>query len=54
MMEYQGQGWLDLNSNSGLREGTSSPQTNICVCSVCDMDGDLSLKSVYKGKTYYF
>jgi len=53
MMEYQGQGWLDPNSNAAYaKEGVSTDEHPLCP--VCGMDGDRSLKSVYKGKTYYF
>ncbi len=53
MMEYQGQGWMNPNSNQAyckLRISTDEHP----VCVVCEMDGDPALKSVYKGKTYYF
>lgn len=53
MMEYQGQGWLDPNSNSVYAKAPVSTDEHP-LCPVCEMDGDPSLKSVYKGKTYYF
>ncbi len=53
MMEYQGQGWLDPNSNQAYAKRRISTDEHP-VCPVCDMDGDPALKSVYKGKTYYF
>jgi len=52
MMEYQGQGWLDPNSNSAYAKHVSTDEHPLCP--VCEMDGDPSLKSVYQGKTYYF
>jgi YHS domain-containing protein/putative intracellular protease/amidase len=53
MMEYQGQGWLDPDSNSAYREAPLSTDEHP-LCPVCEMEVDRSLKSVYKGKTYYF
>lgn len=53
-MEYQGQGWLNSQSNAeyaAVRVSTDSHP----LCPVCEMDVDptTALKSVYKGKTYY-
>jgi putative intracellular protease/amidase/YHS domain-containing protein len=53
MMEYQGQGWLDPNSNQAYAKARLSTDEHP-VCPVCEMDADPTLKSVYKGKTYYF
>ncbi len=53
MMEYQGQGWLDPNSNSAYAKAPVSTDQHP-LCPVCGMDGDPSWKSVYQGKTYYF
>lgn len=54
-MEYQGQGWLDANSNAmyAKAEVSSSDHPH---CPVCGMDVDAATapKSAYKGKTYYF
>jgi len=52
MMEYQGHGWLDPDSNSAYAKRVSTDEHPLCP--VCEMDGDPSLKSVYKGKAYYF
>lgn len=52
-MEYQGQGWLDANSNA-VYARTLEQTSDHPVCPLCGMDVDVSLKSVYKGKTYYF
>jgi putative intracellular protease/amidase/YHS domain-containing protein len=53
MMEYQGRGWLNPNSNQAYAKArVSTDQHPVCI--VCEMDGDPALKSVYKGKTYYF
>lgn len=53
MMEYQGRGWLDPNSNQKFAKPQVSTQEHP-ICPVCSMDADHSLKSVYKGKSYYF
>jgi YHS domain-containing protein len=52
-MEYQGEGWLDPNSNQAYAKARVSTDEHP-VCPVCEMDGDPSIKSVYKGKKYYF
>jgi transcriptional regulator GlxA family with amidase domain/YHS domain-containing protein len=53
MMEYQGQGWLNPNSNQAYAKVRASTDERP-VCIVCSMDADPALKSVYKGKNYYF
>jgi putative intracellular protease/amidase/YHS domain-containing protein len=53
MMEYQGQGWLNSNSNQAYAKARVSTEAHP-VCPVCAMDADPALKSVYKGKNYYF
>src|SRR6266446_315631 len=54
-MEYQGQGWMDANSNQAYAVAPVSTAEHP-VCPVCGMDVDpkTSPKSVYKGTTYYF
>jgi putative intracellular protease/amidase/YHS domain-containing protein len=52
-MEYQGQGWLDANSNQVYAKALVSTDEHP-LCPVCGMDGDPSFKSAYKGKAYYF
>lgn len=54
-MEYQGQGWMNPDSNSVYAKVRTSTDEHP-ICSVCDMDVDVATapKSVYKGKTYYF
>ena len=54
-MEYQGQGWMNPDSNTVYAKVRTSTDEHP-VCSVCDMDVDRATapKSVYKGKTYYF
>jgi transcriptional regulator GlxA family with amidase domain len=54
-MEYQGQGWLDPNSNQNYRVRRASTSAHP-LCAVCDMEVDPASapRSVYDGKTYYF
>jgi len=54
-LEYQGQGWLNANSNQMYAKARVSTDEHP-LCPVCDMEVDpkTSPKSVYKGKTYYF
>ncbi len=52
-MEYQGEGWKDAQSNSRYAAAFVQ-RPGHPVCPVCGMDPDTSLKSVYKGRTYYF
>ena len=53
MMEYQGQGWLNPDSNRAYAETPVSTDAHP-LCPVCSMNGDQALQSVYQGKTYYF
>ena len=53
MMEYQGQGWLDPNSNQGYNKRRVSTDAHP-VCPVCSMDANPTLKTVYQGRNYYF
>jgi putative intracellular protease/amidase/YHS domain-containing protein len=53
MMEYQGQGWLNAESNQAYAKLSVSTAEHP-LCPICSMDVDPELKSVYKGKTYYF
>jgi len=54
-MEYQGQGWLNPNSNAAYAVARVSTDAHP-LCPVCTMDVDpkTALKSAYQGKTYYF
>lgn len=54
-MEYQGQGWMNPDSNSVYAKLRTSID-NHPVCAVCSMaiDPASAPKTVYKGKTYYF
>src|ERR1700751_2883188 len=54
-LEYQGKGWMNAASNSIYanyekpKKATTGP-----LCPVCSMEGNPSISSNYKGKTYYF
>ena len=54
-MEYQGQGWMNPDSNQIYATALVSTAEHP-LCAVCGMDVDpkISPKSVYKGTTYYF
>lgn len=54
-LEYQGQGWMNPDSNQ-LYAATPVSTAGRTVCPVCGMNVDpaTAAKSVYKGKTYYF
>jgi len=54
-MEYQGQGWMNADSNQVYAKAPVSTAEHP-LCAVCGMDVDpkTSPKSVYKGTTYYF
>jgi transcriptional regulator GlxA family with amidase domain len=54
-MEYQGQGWMNPDSNevyAAVRTSTAAHP----LCPICEMEVDpkLAPKSAYKGQTYYF
>jgi putative intracellular protease/amidase/YHS domain-containing protein len=54
-MEYQGQGWMNADSNQ-VYASTPVSTAEHPLCPVCGMDVDpkTAPKSVYKGTTYYF
>ncbi|PYL49154.1 MAG: hypothetical protein DMF40_02815 [Verrucomicrobia bacterium] len=54
-MEYQGQGWMNPNSNQ-VYATTPVSTAEHPLCPVCGMDVDpkTAPKSVFQGKTYYF
>lgn len=54
-LEYQGQGWMNADSNQVYASAPVSTP-NHPLCPVCGMDVDpkSSPKSVFNGKTYYF
>jgi putative intracellular protease/amidase/YHS domain-containing protein len=55
VMEYQGQGWMNPESNQIYASAPVSTAEHP-LCPVCGMDVDPSTapKSVFQGKTYYF
>jgi putative intracellular protease/amidase/YHS domain-containing protein len=54
-MEYQGEGWMNADSNQVYAMAPVSTQKHP-LCAVCGMDVDpkIAPKSVFKGATYYF
>jgi transcriptional regulator GlxA family with amidase domain len=54
-LEYQGQGWMNADSNQAYAARRVSTDQHP-LCAVCDMDVDSSKspKSSYRGHTYYF
>jgi transcriptional regulator GlxA family with amidase domain len=54
-MEYQGQGWMNADSNQVYAVAPVSTAEHP-LCPACGMDVDVATapKSVFKGKTYYF
>jgi len=54
-MEYQGQGWMNPDSNQLYAQAPVSTDEHP-LCPVCEMEVDpkTAPKSAYKGKTYYF
>jgi YHS domain-containing protein len=54
-MEYQGQGWMNQNSNQVYAQAFTEDEAHHS-CPVCRMavDPATAPKSAYKGKTYYF
>ena len=54
-LEYQGQGWLNPNSNAAYANVAATTAKHP-LCPVCDMDLDAATAphADYKGKTYYF
>ena len=54
-LEYQGQGWMNPDSNKVYAKVSVSTEKHP-LCPVCEMDVDVATapKSVCKGKTYYF
>ena len=54
-LEYQGKGWMNAASNEvyAKYESPKKPTTGP-LCPICSMEGNPSISSSYKGKTYYF
>jgi transcriptional regulator GlxA family with amidase domain len=55
-MEYQGQGWMNPDSNQVYAAAVAGGTAEHPLCPVCDMNVNPATapKSVFKGKTYYF
>lgn len=53
MLEYQGTGWLDPMSNEDYAV-LPDPGAEHPVCPLCSMDADTSIRSEFKGQTWYF
>ena len=53
LMEYQGQGWLNPDSNQAYAKTHVSTEAHP-ICPVCSMAVSHDVKSVYNGKAYYF
>jgi len=55
VMEYQGQGWLDPQSNSIYAKArTSTGQHPLCPVREMDVDKAASASVTYRKRTYYF
>jgi YHS domain-containing protein len=54
-MEYQGEGWMNPDSNQTYATSLTSTAEHP-LCTVCGMDVDpkVAPKSIFKGATYYF
>jgi putative intracellular protease/amidase/YHS domain-containing protein len=50
-LEYQGKGWMNAASNS---EFAVKPSGDICAVCWMQVDREIALSEVYKGRTYYF
>ena len=54
-MEYQGEGWMNPNSNQTYAASlVSTPEHPLCVVCGMDVDPKSAPKSIFKGATYYF
>ena len=54
-MEYQGQGWMDPDSNNVYAAmPVSTAEHPLCVVCTMDVDPKIAVKSVFNGTTYYF
>ena len=54
-MEYQGQGWMNPDSNQVYATApVSTAEHPVCVVCAMDVDPKTAPKSVFKGTTYYF
>src|SRR6266700_6073530 len=54
-MEYQGEGWMNPDSNQIYATSpVSTPEHPVCTVCGMDVDRKIAPKSVFKGATYYF
>src|SRR6266496_1860500 len=54
-MEYQGEGWMNPDSNQTYATSpVSTPEHPLCTVCGMDVDPRVAPKSVFKGATYYF
>ena len=54
-LEYQGQGWMNPDSNQTYATSpVSTPEHPLCAVCGMDVDPKTAPKSVFKGVTYYF
>jgi len=54
-MEYQGEGWMNSDSNQIYATApVSTPEHPLCAVCGMDVDPKIAPKSVFKGATYYF
>jgi YHS domain-containing protein len=54
-LEYQGQGWMNPDSNQIYATSpVSTPEHPLCAVCGMDVDPKIAPKSVFKGITYYF
>jgi putative intracellular protease/amidase/YHS domain-containing protein len=53
-MEYQGQGWMNPDSNSAYAQVRSTDEHPLCPICTMEVDPKIAPKSVFAGKTYYF
>src|SRR5712691_1020388 len=54
-MEYQGEGWMNPDSNQTYATSpVSTPEHPLCTVCGMDVDPKVAPKSVFKGATYYF
>lgn len=52
-IEYQGKGWKNSDSNNAYATLPELYESKP-LCPLCLMDGDRSIKTIYKGKNFYF
>ena len=53
-MEYQGQGWMNPDSNSVYAQVRSTDEHPLCPICTMEVDPKIAPKSVFAGKIYYF